>query len=295
MTAKKAEYESWKNNVFVLIDMRKENVRNFVTGRWVLTINCDMKDNFEKCKARWVLRGFQDKQKNDQQTDSPASTRPGFRMACQMAAIQGWTLTHIDLKTAFLQGEAYGNTRDVICQLPPDAGYPPYIGACLTKPTYVMNDAPRRWWNILDGSIQWYGAVPTRADRCCYVLYADTEPRERSRQKDPYRTQSSGPPVLTEKEACEDAVEYLLDPVTGSPAHGKRVVGVISIHVDDIFACGDKELEERVLRHLRKDFQVGSEDKNDVKFVGQRISWKTENMGGVDVSYICVSQESEIA
>ena len=29
----------------------------------------------------------------------------GFRMRCQMAASQGWNLFHIDLKTAFLQGQ----------------------------------------------------------------------------------------------------------------------------------------------------------------------------------------------
>ena len=215
-------------------------------------------------------------------------------MACQMAAIQGWTLTHIDLKTAFLQGEAYGNTRDVICQLPPEAGYPPYIGARLTKPAYGMNDAPRRWWNIIDAAFLWYGMVPTRADRCCYVLYSDTEPRARSVPDIP-KKQASGSPMLNDNEACESAVEYLLDPVTGSPAHGKRVAGVISIHVDDIFACGNEELERRVLRPLRGDFQVGSEDKDDVKFVGQKIAWKTERMQGVDVSYIAVSQDKEIA
>ena len=52
---------------------------NYVTGTWVLTLKQDKDGNFIKCKARWVLRGFQDKQKFDQQTDSPAASRPGFR------------------------------------------------------------------------------------------------------------------------------------------------------------------------------------------------------------------------
>ena len=30
-----------------------------------------------------------------------------------------------------------------------------------------MNDAPRRWWNILDKGPRTYGMIPTRADRCC--------------------------------------------------------------------------------------------------------------------------------
>ena len=82
----------------------ESQAEKYVTGRWVLTIKTDKQGNILKAKARWVLRGFQDKQNEYLQTDSPASTRPGFRMSCQMAAKQGWNLSHLDLKTAFLQG-----------------------------------------------------------------------------------------------------------------------------------------------------------------------------------------------
>ena len=82
-----SETKSWiDNEVYELIDMRKQNVDNFVTGRWVVTVKNDQHGNMLKCKARWVLRSFQDKEKEFQQTDSPASTRPGFRVTCQMAA-----------------------------------------------------------------------------------------------------------------------------------------------------------------------------------------------------------------
>ncbi|CAE7227118.1 RE2 [Symbiodinium microadriaticum] len=163
--AKAAEYQSWlDNDVFELIDTRKlGNIRNYVTGRWVLTLKRDKDGKFLKCKARWVLRGFQDRQKDIQQTDSPAASR----LAIQLAANKLWNLTHIDLKTAFLQGEAYDESRDIICQIPPEAGYPPYIAARVKKPAYGLNDAPRRWWNIVDKAkaLLSYGLVPTRADR----------------------------------------------------------------------------------------------------------------------------------
>ena len=60
----------------------------------------DNGDQQDKCN---LISGFQDKQKEYLQIDSPASTRPGFRMSCHMAASKGWDLFHIDLKTAFLQ------------------------------------------------------------------------------------------------------------------------------------------------------------------------------------------------
>ena len=121
--AKHSEYKSWVDlEVFDLIDTRKVTVRNYVTGRWVLTVKRNKEGIFEKVKARWVLRGFQDREKDQQQKDSPTATRPGFRLTCQWAASNKKNLMHIDLKTAFLQGESYDSHRDVVCQLPKEAG-----------------------------------------------------------------------------------------------------------------------------------------------------------------------------
>ena len=93
-------------------------------------------------------------------------------MTCQLAANKGWGRVHIDLKTAFVQGESDDASRNVICQLPPEAGYPAHIGTRLKRPAYGLNDAPRRWWNRLVTSLRKYGMIPTRADRCCYDLHS---------------------------------------------------------------------------------------------------------------------------
>ena len=99
-------WSSWlENDVYEMIDMRKTKVKNYVTGRWVLTVKRDKDGSFQKTKARWVLRGFQDRQKDSQQTDSPTTTRPGFRLACQMIANNQWDFHHIDLKTGFYKGK----------------------------------------------------------------------------------------------------------------------------------------------------------------------------------------------
>ena len=36
-----------------------------------------------------------------------------------------------------------------------------------------MNDAPRRWWNRLDKSLQSYSLIQTRVDSCCYDKYEE--------------------------------------------------------------------------------------------------------------------------
>ena len=284
--AKKKEIDSWvENEVYDLVDVRKLSYaerRNYVTGRWVLNIKRKGDGSFEKCKARWVLRGFQDKQKLDQQTDSPAASRPGFRMACQLASNEKWDLFHMDLKTAFLQGQKYDNTRSIICQLPPECDHPPYMVARMKKPAYGLNDAPRRWFNVVDASLRSYGCEPTRGDRCTYVMYSKTRtlsvPNTEATDKTSDIVTSPG-----------TALDKLLDPFKGNNARGRRPCGIISLHVDDLFMAGDREFGERVLARLRQDYEVGSEDKNDVKFVGQRIRWVKDTATGQ--SHIEVSQQ----
>ena len=154
--------------------MRKIKSRNSVTGRWVLTIKTEKQGNFLKAKARWVLRGFHDKQKEYQQTDSPASTGPGCRMSCQMASSKSWTIFHIDLKKGFLRGQSYGVKRDSVCQLPPEADHPRYKAARL-KNAYGMNDAPRRWWKILDKTA-WFPLELIDAVACGTLCCGVSEP-----------------------------------------------------------------------------------------------------------------------
>ena len=120
------------------------------------------------------------------------------------------------------------------------------------------------------------GLVPSRADRLCCVLYS-TQSLERAWEPWKQNTiaQSHGTGNVRnesrDQSEVEAAFEKTLDPIAGSPATGKSVAGIINLFVDDLFGTGGKEMEQRVLTRLRKDFQVGSEDWNDVTFTGQRI------------------------
>ena len=91
---------------------------------------------------------------------------------------------------------------------------------------------------------------------------------------------------------CHDAAfEKMLDPITGSPAAGKSVAGIIDLFADDLLGTGGTEMEQHVLDRRRKDFQVGSEDWNDVTYTGQRIRWTKNSQPG---SCIEVSQRKAI-
>ena len=83
----------------------------------------------------------------------------------------------------------------------------------------------------------------------------------------------------------------MLDPIEGSPAIGKSVAGTMNLFVDDLLGTSGTELEQRVLARLSKDFQVDSEDWNDLLFTGQRIRWMKDPQSG---SRIEVSPEKAI-
>ena len=83
-----------------------------------------------------------------------------------------WDLLHIDLKTAFLQGEAYDLERRLIhVHLPSDIGLPSSLVGLCTRSVYGLADGPPRWWNRLDKFFISLGIQRTRADRCTYACY----------------------------------------------------------------------------------------------------------------------------
>ena len=74
----------------------------------------------------------------------------------------------------------------------------------------------------------------------------------------------------------------------GSSAAGKSEAGIINLFVDDLFGTDGQEMDQRIRTSPRRDFQVGSEDWNDVSFTIQRIRWTKDPQTG---AYVEVSQE----
>ena len=104
-------------------------------------------------------------------------------MSCQIAASKKWNIFHIDLKTAFFQGQSYGVNRDVVCRLPPVAGHPPYIAARLKKPAYGMNDHPDAGGTFLTRHcvvMAWFPHELVDAVTCCTLYSRVSELRTKS-------------------------------------------------------------------------------------------------------------------
>ena len=63
----------------------------------------------------------------------------------------------------------------------------------------------------------------------------------------------------------------IVDPVAGSPSRNRTVNGNVCIHVDDLIFTGTDDFLLSFAEGLKKSFQIGSLDENDVMSCGQRI------------------------
>ena len=66
-------------------------------------------------------------------------------------------------------------------------------------------------------------------------------------------------------------MDYIIDPVAGSPSRNKTVNGNVCMHVDDLIFTGTGDFLSSFAESLKKSFQIGSLYENDVMFCGQRI------------------------
>ena len=99
-------------------------------------------------------------------------------------------------------------------------------------------------------------------------------------------------------ELVDQLLEHFVDPVHGSPSKGRKAVGVMSLHVDDLIISGTPEFLTWFLQKIREHFTVGHEDKNDLTFTGQRVRWVLDAQGqkkyiSIDQK-LCVSELEEI-
>ena len=100
-------------------------------------------------KVRLTLRGFKDSRWLSI-TEAKTTTAPLVRQTASHAVRRRWKLKTADMKTAFLQGEDYGEDEEVAYFDPPPAFREAWgmkddeICMCL-RSIYGLKDAPRRW------------------------------------------------------------------------------------------------------------------------------------------------------
>jgi hypothetical protein len=102
--AMKEEYQSIiKNDVWEIVPRPKS--KDVVSSKWLFKIKYAADGSIEKYKARFVARGFSQKEGIDyEETFTPVARYTSIRTIIALVAKMKWKLHQMDVKTAFLNG-----------------------------------------------------------------------------------------------------------------------------------------------------------------------------------------------
>ena len=166
--AMREEMESITNNgTWRLVDLPKD--RKAVGCKWIFRIKRDAQGNIKTWKARLVAKGYAQTEGVDYfDTFAPVAKFVSIRVLLSWAAIMGWEVHHMDVKTAFLHGKleeeiymeqpegfAKKGEEDMVC--------------LLVKSLYGLKQAPRAWNKKLHEQLVTLGFKRCESDHNVYL------------------------------------------------------------------------------------------------------------------------------
>ena len=143
---------------------------NLITGKWIFKHKTRADGSLERYKARWVVRGFNQRAGVDYgETFSPVVKPATIRTVLTLAASRGWPVHQLDVKNAFLHGTL---AEEVYCLQPAgfvDASKPDHV-CRLSKSLYGLKQAPRGWFLRFAGFLATIGFSATRSDSSLFTF-----------------------------------------------------------------------------------------------------------------------------
>jgi hypothetical protein len=169
------EYQSiMKNGVWEIVPRPKS--KDVVSYRWLFKIKHVADGSIEKYKARFVARGFSQKEGIDyEETFTPMAKYTSIRTIKSLAAKMKWKLHQMDVKTTFLNGVI---EEEVYIEKPQgfeveDRRSHVYR---LKKDLYGLNQAPRAWYGCIDSFLTSLGFTKSKSDSNLFFKIMDNEP-----------------------------------------------------------------------------------------------------------------------
>jgi hypothetical protein len=136
--------------------------------KWVYKVKRDPEGKIVKHKARLVAKGYSQRQGVDfEEVFAPVARMETVRLLLAMAAHCGWEVHHMDVKSAFLNGDL---AEEVYVSQPPG-----YIAIGkeqqvlkLSKALYGMRQAPRAWYAKLHDTLDKLGFTRSPLEHAVY-------------------------------------------------------------------------------------------------------------------------------
>src|SRR6185312_15070292 len=144
-----------KNRTWELADLPRGH--RVITLKWVFKLKRDEAGTVVKHKARLVARGFVQQEGVDfDDAFAPVARMESVRLLLALAAQEGWRVHHMDVKSAFLNGDL---KEEVYVHQPPGFAIPGKEGKVLRlrKALYGLRQAPRAWNAKLDSTLKGMG------------------------------------------------------------------------------------------------------------------------------------------
>jgi hypothetical protein len=177
------EYQSiMKNDVWDIVPRPEE--KSAVTFKWLYKIKHAADGSIEKYKARFVARGFCQKEGIDYgETNAPVARYTSIRATMDIAANMGWKLHQMDIKTTFPNGVI---EEEVYVEQPQEfATHESQTHVSrLKKALYGLKQAHRTWYGRIDNFLMSLGFIKSKAysnlyyniendDKVILLLYVD--------------------------------------------------------------------------------------------------------------------------
>jgi hypothetical protein len=167
-TAMKVEHDALLVNKTWTLVPRPPGAR-VISGKWVFKHKMNPDGTLERYKARWVVRGFNQRPGIDfGETFSPVIKPATIRTVLTLVASRRWPAHQLDVSNAFLHGNLQ---EEVFCQQPTgfaDPARPDHV-CRLSRSLYGLRQAPRAWFDRFVGHVTSLGFVQSRADTSLFV------------------------------------------------------------------------------------------------------------------------------
>jgi hypothetical protein len=144
-----------KNCIWELANLPRGH--SAITLKWVFKLKRDEAGAIVKHKARFVAHGFVQRESIDfNNTFTPVARMESVRLLFALAALEGWHVHHMDVKSAFLNDDL---KEEVYVHQPPGFTIPGKEGKVLRlrEALYGLQQAPRAWNAKLDSTLKGMG------------------------------------------------------------------------------------------------------------------------------------------
>lgn len=139
-----------------------------IPAKWVFKIKRDASGNIERYKARLVVKGFKQVEGIDyNEVYAPVSKHTTLRTLLSLVAMHDMELQHLDVKTAFLNGDL----EEEIYMVQPQRFEQGDKVCKLIKSLYGLKQAPRAWHTKLKTELEIIGFVPSESDPGLFIYY----------------------------------------------------------------------------------------------------------------------------